>query len=114
MKDKSNSSTNDTSDHKNFQHPKNVLSKYDYELFREEDDVVEATFRVKRVSLPNKGERWRIFQDAKIIFTVEGSRVSKKEKEYLRTPDGFNFLISQAKIGIKSLAKLRSELKLML
>jgi hypothetical protein len=87
------------------------LSKFEYDLYHEEDDVAEKVIRVKRVSLPNKGERWKVMNDNKLIFTIEGSKISKKEKEYLQTADGFNFILSQAKIGIKSLNNFRSELK---
>jgi hypothetical protein len=93
----------DGSDSREYQNVKNVLSKFDYDLFNEEEDVVEKVVRVKRVSLPNKGERWKIIEDNKTVFVVEGSKISKKEREYLRGIDGFNFLIAQAKVGIKSL-----------
>jgi SMC interacting uncharacterized protein involved in chromosome segregation len=112
MKVKDNSqSVHDNSDSKDYQNIKNVLSKFDYDLFNEEEDVVEKVVRVKRVSLPNKGERWKILQDNKAVFIIDGSKISKKEREYLRSIDGFNFLITQAKAGIKSLNKLRIELK---
>lgn len=90
---------------------KNTFGKYDYDLFNEEEDVVEKVVRVKRVSLPNKGERWKILENNKTVFIVEGAKISKKEKEYLRSVDGFNFLLNQAKSGIKSLNKLRIELR---
>lgn len=87
-------------------------SKFEYDLFDEEraaikDDVV----RVKRVSLPNSGVNWKITLNNKLIFLVEGIKLSKKEKLYLQNPDGFNFLIKQARLGIKSLNALRVELK---
>lgn len=96
---------------KEYQSAKNVLSKFDYDLFDEEKDLVEKVIRVKRVQMPNKGEKWRIMQDGKLVFTLEGTKVSKKEKEYLRTADGFNFLIGQFKDGMKTLNKLKTELK---
>src|SRR6266481_2954927 len=84
------------------QNTKYNLSKFDYDLYHEEDDIAEKIIRVKRVSLPNKCERWKIFEDNHVVFTIEGTKLSKKEKEFLRTPDGFNFLISQYKVKIKS------------
>jgi|ERR1700722_5716614 len=110
MKTKDNSQ-HDSSETKDYQNVKNVLSKFDFDLFKEEEDVVEKVVRVKRVSLPNKGERWKILENNKAVFIVEGSKISKKEKEFLRSIDGFNFLIAQAKLGIKSLNKLKVELK---
>lgn len=87
------------------------LSKFEYDLYHEEDDVAEKVIRVKRVSLPNKGEKWKITEDNKVVFVLEGSKLTNKEKEFLRSVDGVNFLISQAKQGIKSLNALRTELK---
>lgn len=93
------------------QNSKYNLSKIEGELYHEEYNVVEKIIRVKRVSLPNKGEKWKIFEDSKVMFTVEGIKLTNKEKEFLRTPDGFNFLIVQYKTGIKSFNALKNEIK---
>lgn len=93
------------------QNVKYILSKFDYELFDEESNIPSSAIRVKRISLPNKCEKWKIFIDNKNIFTIEGTKISVKEKEFLRTVDGVNFLISSAKSGIKSLNSLRVEMK---
>lgn len=87
------------------------LSKFEFDLYHEEDDKVEKIIRVKRVAMPNKGEKWKIMIDNKLVFAIEGSKISKKEREYLGTVDGFNFILSQAKLGIKSLNNFRAELK---
>lgn len=92
-------------------HGKSVLNKHEYDLFNEEEDVVESVVRVKRVRLPNNGENWKIIENNKVMFIVHGAKLSKKEKEYLRIADGFNFLISQYKNGIKSFSSLKKELK---
>lgn len=87
------------------------LSKFDYDLYHEEDDVAEKVIRVKRVSMPNKGEKWKIFEDSKVAFIVEGNKLNNKEKDFLRTVDGVNFLIAQFKQGIKSFNSLKTEIK---
>jgi hypothetical protein len=87
------------------------LSKFEYDLFHEEDDKIEPIIRVRRVSMPNKEEKWKIMADSKIIFVVEGSKLTNKEKEFLRSVDGVNFLLKQAKAGIKSFNSLKIELK---
>jgi len=87
------------------------LSKFEYDLYHEEDDKAEPVIRVKRVSMPNKGEKWKIFSDNKLIFTVEGTKLTNKEKEFLRSIDGVNFLIAAAKTGIKSFNSLRTQIK---
>lgn len=90
---------------------KHNMSKFEYDLYHEEDDVVEKVIRVKRVSMPNKGEKWKLFEDNKVVFVVEGTKLNNKEKEFLRTIDGVNFLIAQCKIGIKSFNSLKNEIK---
>lgn len=93
------------------QNLKHNLSKFEYDLYHEEDDVAEKVIRVKRISMPNKGEKWKIFEDNKLLFVVEGSKLNNKEKDFLRTVAGVNFLIKQSKIGIKSFNFLKNEIK---
>lgn len=90
---------------------KHNLSKFEYDLYHEEDDVVEKVIRIKRVAMPNKGEKWKLFEDNKVVFVVEGAKLNNKEKEFLRTIDGVNFLIAQCKMGIKSFNALKNEIK---
>ena len=87
------------------------MSKFEYDLYHEEDDVAEKVIRVKRISLPNKGEKWKIFSDNKVLFVIEGNKLTNKEKEFLRTVNGVNFLIAQFKQGIKSFHALKIEIK---
>lgn len=87
------------------------MSKFEYDLYHEEDDKSEKVVRVKKVSMPNKGEKWKIMVDSKIVFIVESTKISKKEREFLSTVEGFNFTLTQAKAGIKSLNSFRVELK---
>ena len=87
------------------------LSKFEYDLYHEEDDKSEKVIRVKRFSMPNKGEKWKIFEDNKVMFVVEGTKLTNKEKDFLRTVDGVNFLIAQYKQGIKSFNSLKNEIK---
>lgn len=93
------------------QNSKYNISKFEHDLYHEEDDVSEKVIRVKRVSLPNKGEKWKIVENNNVVFIVEGAKLGKKEKEFLRTIDGVNFLIEQQKLGIKSFNSLKKEIK---
>lgn len=87
------------------------LNKFDYDLYHDTDDIAFPVIRVKRVNMPNNGEKWKVMSDNKVIFIIEGNKVSKKEREFLETVEGFNFILSQAKNGIKSLNGFRAELK---
>ena len=90
---------------------KYTLSKYEYDLYHEEDDVVNPLIRVKRFSLPNKNEKWKFFEDNKVTFTLEGAKLTNKEREFLRTVDGINFLLNSYKEGINSVNAFKKQLK---
>jgi hypothetical protein len=90
---------------------KGNLSKFEHDLYKEEDDVAEKVIRVKMVSMPNKGSKWKVMNNTTVIFTIESTKVSKAEREFLQTVSGFNFILAQAKIGIKSLNSFKTELK---
>lgn len=87
------------------------LSKFEYDLYHDEDDIVEKVIRVKRFSLPNNGEKWKIFEDNKAMYIVEGAKLTKKEREFLRSIDGITFLVQQYKSGINSFNHLKTELR---
>lgn len=94
------------------EHKQGHLSKFEYDLFHDEDHKIYPIVRVKRVALPNKGERWRIFHDNKIIMTIEGTKLTKKERLFLQGIDGVNLLIKQFKSGkIPSLLAIKKEIK---
>ncbi len=110
-KSKSSGSSYANSDVPDQQSIKHILSKYEYDLYKEEDDIPQKVIRVKRFSMPNKGEKWKVFEDTKVIFILDGTKLNNKEKDYLRTVEGVNFLITQFKDGIKSLNFIRKEIK---
>jgi hypothetical protein len=93
------------------QNYKHSLSKIDHDLYKEEDDITLPIIRIKHVSLPNKGDRWKVLADSKVVFVLEGSKLTKKERAFLHTVEGINFLLKQAKAGIKSFNALKKELK---
>jgi hypothetical protein len=90
---------------------KSILSKSDYDLFFDEKNIVERVVRIKRSDTKVKGERWKIFADNEVVFILDGTKISKKDREYLRTPEGFSFLIVQFKNGLKSVDGLKKALR---
>lgn len=90
---------------------KHGLSNHDYDLFKEEDDVVQSVVRVKRVALPHNGENWKILRDNKVLETIEGIKLSVKEKDFLHTVAGIQFVVKHYKSGWKSFANFRAALK---
>ena len=87
------------------------LNKYDYDLYHDEDDVVNKIIRIKRFELPNSGEKWKVFEDNKEKFIIDGHKLNKKEKSFLRSIDGINFVINLFKNGIRSFNFFKIQLK---
>jgi hypothetical protein len=112
MSEKSSEQSNQTaSEEFKDQASKHNLNKFEYDLYHEEDDVSFKVIRVKHFNLPNNNSRWKILEDNKAMFVIEGSKLSNKEKDFLKTVNGVNFLIAQYKLGIKSFNSLKIEIK---
>lgn len=88
-----------------------LLSKSDFELFDEAKAVPGSVVRVKRMGAKNKNERWRILENDELKFVIEGDKVSKREREFLRSVEGIGWLIGEFKMGFKNLTELRVRLK---
>ncbi len=88
-----------------------ISSKIEMDLFDETKATPAPVFCVKRMNSAAKGERWRMLRDGELQFVLEGSKLSKKECMFLRTIEGFNWLIAEFKLGFKSLNELKSRLK---
>jgi len=86
------------------------LSKFEYDLYHDEDNIIEKIIRVKRIVVAG-AEKWKIFENTMTMITIEGSKLSIKEKEFLRSASGVNFLLTQYKNGIKSFTALKAEMK---
>jgi hypothetical protein len=93
------------------QNNKFVLSKFEDDLYKEEANVKMPIVRVKHIALPNKGDRWKIFVDDEVKIVIEGLKLNKKERVFLRGLDGVSWLIGQAKAGAKSFNAIRLALK---
>jgi hypothetical protein len=90
---------------------KHSFSKFEFDLYHEEDDISEKVIRVKKVSMPNKGEKWKVFENNKILHVIDGSKLTKKERDFLKSVDGAIWFLEKAKIGIKSFNSFKSDLK---
>ena len=85
--------------------------RQDHEFFCDEDYVPLNMINVKRVTLPSGDEDWEIYNDKTCVFILKGIRFNKKEKNFLRTPDGFRFIIDGYKSGYKSVSDFKKHIK---
>ena len=87
------------------------LSKYDYDLYDESKNIEYPFIQVKRISLPNKGENWKILSNNKLICLIEGVNLTQKERDFLKSANGFLFLMNEFKNGEKNELSLIAKLK---
>jgi hypothetical protein len=85
--------------------------RVDNELFKDEDDIVYDTVSVKRTSSTRHGENWDILVNGKSSLKLKGDRFTKKEKEFLRTPAGVQFVIAEFKNGCSSINKFKQMMR---
>jgi hypothetical protein len=86
--------------------------KIDNDLFKEDDYLPQKLIQVKRINLSKGTEEWKIFEDKDIVLVLKGSRFTNKEKEFLRTPNGFKFIIDGFKNGWRSINKFKQNMEL--
>jgi hypothetical protein len=87
------------------------IGKHEHDLYNDDDNIKEKLISVRRKNMPKKGEDWEIYEDNKSVLLLKGNRFSNKERDFLRTADGMNFLISGWKKGFKSVLKFKNSLK---
>lgn len=85
------------------------LLKQDNEFYNEEDNIPGKLIRVKKMSKPEEG--WKILVDGKEYLLIKSSRFSKQEKEFLRTEQGFQFIIDGVKQGWNSISEFKRKLE---
>lgn len=90
----------------------NMGLRVDNELFKEEDAVPQQLIQVKRVDSKKEGEVWRIFDNKKLTVTIASNRLTNVEKEYLRKPKGFLYLIEGYKKGWRSINKFKQNIRI--
>jgi hypothetical protein len=88
-----------------------VLSKFEYDLYHEEDNVPGSVVHVKRVGNAKKGEKWKIFENNKLALTIDGVKLTSKERNFLYSSEGIIFLMNQFKAGVNTISALKKNMK---
>jgi hypothetical protein len=71
-------------------------SKFEDDLFKEENHVVNKLVRVKRQK-NSGGEKWKIFIDNKNVCTIDGNPLKENVKVFLRSVEGLSYVIGEYK-----------------
>lgn len=90
-----------------------ALSKADDELYDESKHTIEPIIRIKRTGKADKNEKWKIFKNDEMVMVIDGTKITNKERKYLRSVDGVKFLLLESKTTttFKALrAKLRKNI----
>ena len=90
--------------------PKSNSLRQDHELFDDNDYVPNDLVNVKRVKCKN-GYDWEIYCNGSCEIILTGYRFKKKEKKFLETSDGMNFIITGFKCGWKSVSEFKRQLE---
>lgn len=85
---------------------KGSFLKQDLELYNEEDDIPGASVQVKRID-----SDCVVFVNGEESLTLKSSRFTAKERDWLQTAPGFQFMIEGAKQGWKSVSEFKRQLK---
>jgi hypothetical protein len=91
-----------------------VLYKLDSEFFDEESNVVHKLINVRRIELPQNGEDWEILEDNKVMFTVKGVKLTKKQRSFLRSLQGISSLMELYKEGQINMNKIKNKINKLL
>lgn len=85
--------------------------KQETELFDDNSYTPYDLISVRRINLPKNGEDWEILKNKKVILVLKGIRFTKKEKDYLRTVDGIQFIMNGFKCGWNSTSEFKRQIK---
>ena len=91
--------------------PKFGISKFEDDLYHEENNIVEKVIRVKHITMPNKDEKWKVIINEKVIFTMDSEKIGEEKTNYFNTIEGFNFIINTVKKGKITIKDFMLELK---
>lgn len=86
------------------------LLKADNDLFDEKKNIKERLITIRHLRLAKKKEDWLILENNKVALRLKDYRLSKNEKNFLRSIEGFQFLIAQWKAGVKSVSGLKRQM----
>lgn len=86
---------------------KGSFIKQDSELYNKDVAAIPgASVRVKKVD-----SDWKVFVNGDEVLLLKGTRFTAKEREWLQTTAGFQFLIEGAKKGWNSVSEYKRQLK---
>ena len=84
--------------------------KKDNDLYDEEEGSKKnSVFKIKRST--KKEEIWEVMKDDDSVFSLNAKHFNLRQRAFLRSYEGFLFLMEEYNKGNRSVAKIRKSLK---
>lgn len=91
---------------------KYVSSKFDHDLYHEDDDKKFSMIRIKLfVDKKTKNLKWKFFENTKNTIVLDGDSMSEEEINFIKSPEGINFCLKEYKLGFKTEEKIKNKIK---
>jgi hypothetical protein len=84
-----------------------LTNKGDYNLYRPEEHQNETSVRLKRIIAKDGLERWKFYIDLQIMLTLDATDFTKSQRVFMRTQEGFSYLIERFKAGEREAKKFK-------
>jgi len=89
---------------------KYVLSKFDFDLYKESDNVKSKSYQVKRINLPNNGIAWNLIENDIVFLTIDSINLRPSQKKFLLSTEGFKLLLAFAKDKTITLETIKKQI----
>lgn len=83
------------------------FSRYEDPLWDEnEEELKGSLIEIKRIDLKDKC-MFNIIKNGKVFYTIDCSKLTKRQGEFLKTTEGMLFMLDNFKNGIKTINGLK-------
>lgn len=77
---------------------KYLSSRYDYDLYTEEDNKKMPMVRIQRYFVKKSSEeKWKFYENTKKTMEIDSSQLTDKEKDFIRSAAGILFCLKKYK-----------------
>lgn len=91
---------------------KYVSSKFDYDLYHEEDDKKFPVIRIKfAYDKKTKLTKLKFFENTKNVINIDFSDLNETEIKFVQSVEGINFCLNQYKSGFKTKDKILEKIR---
>lgn len=94
---------------------KYVSSKFDYELYHDEDNKKHVVVRIKSLfDKKTKTTKFRFFENTKNTITLSSEELNEKQIKFIQSVEGVNYCLAEYKKGSKTKNSILEKINLKL